>query len=248
VEETALNEGINPNALSLVAASMRAAVGDYAGLAQQLSGSNLVGLTMFGDVLDAAFDSASSSASSVMVLERADLNLLRRLAEYGPKLGGKHIAAPLVMTPDYIAGSLDTFPLELLEIEQRRATLIGRDCFADLEFSAEHVRLQCEREFKRVLIRLRQGLLAAAGSEAVLGDLRWDIGQHLLRTLTGLLWLKGKTEHRPRQQVLTESEKLIGEPLPGVRAAIFHRGEHDWVEFAALYNEVEKLAKVADEF
>jgi hypothetical protein len=161
-------------------------------------------------------------------------------------MGRKHIAAPFITTPDYIAESLDTFPLEFLEIHQRHATLCGTDHFESLELSLQHVRLQCEREFKRVLIRLRQGLLAAAGREAVLGHLRWDVGQHLVRTLSGLLWLKGKTKHMPRDQILAESEKVMGEPLTGLRAAILHRGEPDWVEFTALYNEVEKLAKVTD--
>jgi hypothetical protein len=241
-----VSDAIDPYALSQAAESMRPALREYAALVQQSAGSGLSGLTVYGEVLDAGFEPSRGAMASALVLERMDLNLLRHLAEQGPKLGRKHIAAPFITTPDYIKGSLDTFPLEFLEISQRHATLCGRDHFETLEFSPQYVRLQCEREFKRVLIRLRQGLLAAAGREAVLGHLRWDIGLHLLRTLAGLLWLKGLTKHLPREQILAESEKLLGSPLAGVRAAVLHHGEPDWVEFTALYNEVEKLAKVAD--
>jgi len=225
---------------------MQPAMRDYAALVERLAGAKLIGLTVFGAVLDADFNVAGGPADSVMVLEAMDLDLLRRLAEHGPKLGSRGIAAPLVMTPEYIARSLDTFPLELLEITQHRTTVLGRDCFEELEFDARHVRLQCERELKRVLIRLRQGLLAAAGREAVLGELREDVGRHLLRTLRGLLWLKGVRDFVPAGQVIGEAEKITGMTLGGVRKAVLFRGEHDWAEFTALYAEVEKLAGLAD--
>jgi len=246
-KEADVSNAIDEKALSQAAESMRSALREYSQLVQQIAGPALSGLTIFGDVLDAGFNPSHGAAASALVLERMDLNMLRGLAEHGPMLSRKHITAPFITTPDYIARSLDSFPLEFMEIHQRHATLCGRDHFAELEFSPQHVRLQCEREFKRVLIRLRQGLLAAAGREAVLGHLRWDISLHLLRTLSGVLWLKGETRHLPREQILAESEKLLGGPLAGVRAAILHRGEHDWAEFTALYNDVEKLAKVADE-
>jgi hypothetical protein len=237
---------MNEAAIEQVTESMRSAVRDYAVLVERLAGPKFIGLTVFGAVLDAGFDVARGPVDSVLVLEQTDLGLLRRLGEHGKRLGSKGIAAPLVMTPDYIAGSLDTFPLELLEIYQRRATVNGRDCFDGLEFAPQHVRLQCEREFKRVLIRLRQGVLAAAGREAVLGELRSDVGRHLLRTLRGLLWLKGIREFLAPGLVVTEAEKIAGASPGGIRNALLLHGEHDWAEYTALYSEVERLAGLAD--
>jgi hypothetical protein len=237
---------MNEAAIGQLATPMQPAVRDYTAFVEQLAGTKLIGLTVFGAVLDAGFDASRGPVDSVMVLEHTDLGLLRRLGEHGPRLGGKGIAAPLMMTPEYITSSIDTFPLELLEIQQRRATVSGRDCFERLEFAPQHVRLQCEREFKRVLIRLRQGVLAAAGREAVLGELRWDVGRHLLRTLRGMLWLKNLRSHAASEKVLAETEKLAGGPLAGVRNAVLLRGEHDWAEFTALYAEVERLAGLAD--
>ena len=230
-----------------VTPSMRSALQDYAKLLDDLAGDNLSGLTVFGAVLGPDFDPSRMAASSVVVLDQIDLGLLRRIAEHGPKLGHLHITAPLVMTRVYIASSLDSFPLELLEIHQRHVTLLGNAHFEHIEIQPEHLRLQCEREFKRILMRLRQGLLAAGSREDVLAELEVDIGQHLLRTLRGLLWLKGDKEPLPRDQVLAESEKLVGQPLPGVGAAVRTSGEHGWAEFQALYADVEKLASIADE-
>lgn len=235
------------NALSSAVPIMQTALRDYAALLQELAGDNLDGLTVFGPVLGPEFDVTRMTASSVMVLKRFDLALLRRLAEYGPKLGAKHITAPLVMTPEYIRSSFDSFPLELLEIHQQHATLLGADHFASVDIEADHLRLQCERECKRILMRLRQGLLAAGSHEEILSELELDIGQHLLRTLRGLLWLKGVKASLPPDQVIAESEKLVGQSLPGAAKAIHPHGDHGWAEFQALYADVEKLAAVADE-
>lgn len=226
---------------------MQPACAQYTALMQDLAGDNLAGLTAYGPVLDSDFDATRMTASSVLVLDQIDLSLLRRIAEHGPELGRKHLAAPVVMTPDYIRGSLDTFPLELLEIHQHHATLAGRDFFDDLTFQTEHVRLQCEREFKRILIRLRQGLLAASGRELAIEELELDIGQHILRTARGLLWLKGKADHASRDTVVSECERLVGDSLPGIRGALELYGEHGMRQFDALYHDVESLAQVADE-
>lgn len=233
--------------VSGVADFMRPAMRDYAGLIQNLAGDNLAGLTAYGPVLDPAFDTTRMAAASVMVLKEVDLQLLRSLAAEGSKLGAKNISAPVVMTPDYITGSADTFPLELLEIQQRYTTLIGEDYFAGLTFEPEHMRLQCEREFKRILIRLRQGLLAAAGREQEIEALELDIGQHLLRAARGLLWLKGEMQLLQRDAVVEACERLAGSALNGLRGALDLYGQHGMREFDALYNDVEQLAKVADE-
>ena len=233
--------------LSMVTPSMRTPLREYADLLASLCGDNLQGLTVFGAVLGEHFDPQRMTAGSVMVLREIDLGLLRRVAEYGPKLGSKRITAPLVMTPAYIASSLDSFPLELLEIHQRHLTLLGEDHFQAMEIVPDHLRLQCEREFKRILIRLRQGLLAAGTREEVLDELVLDVGQHLLRTLRGLLWLKGRKEPLARDRVLSETERMTGGALPGVRGAIESSGAQGWGQFQALYADVETLAAVADQ-
>ena len=81
----------------------------------------------------------------------------------------------------------------------------------------------------------------------VLDELVMDVGQHLLRTLRGLLWLKDQKEPLARDRVLAETERLTGGALPGVRGAIESSGAQGWEQFQALYADVEKLAAVADE-
>jgi hypothetical protein len=127
----------------------------------------------------------------VAVVRAVDVRGLARLSEMGIKLGKHRVEAPLIVTPQYVTASLDAFPLEFLEIQQVHHTVLGEDIFRELSFRDEDLRLQCEREFKRMLIRLRQGVLASQGKTGQLGALLDDLSGHAVRVLRGVLWCKG---------------------------------------------------------
>jgi hypothetical protein len=61
-----------------------------------------------------------------------DLKFLKFLAPLGKKFGRKRIAAPLIMTPEYIDTSLDVFPIEFFNIQQLHLTVYGDDIWLDL--------------------------------------------------------------------------------------------------------------------
>jgi hypothetical protein len=214
---------------------MRAAIEEY-----------VVGLTLFGAIAAGVFDRERQSAANVLMLGRTDLALLRRFAEYGPKLGAAGVAAPLVMTPAYLDASHDTFPLELLEIHQNHVTLWGDDPFADLALDPAHLRLQCERELKTMLIRMRQGLLAATGRERELEATMRDVANGLARTTRGMLWLHDDREARPVAQVIERLESTIGRQLHGMRRVADAGAALNWDVFEALYGDIETLGEVAD--
>ncbi|HWL93368.1 MAG TPA: hypothetical protein VNT79_07520 [Phycisphaerae bacterium] len=232
--------------LTHAAPALRAGLQHYATTLQRILESRLLGLTLYGPVLTREFDPAHMLATSVLVVEQVDLAVLRRIAEHGSTFGARGIAAPVVMTPEYIRESVDTFPLEMLEIHQMRRTLAGRDCFDAIALDAAHLRLQCEQELKRILIRMRQALLAAGTREDVLGEIEADIGIQLLRTLRGALWLHDKKQFVPREQVLAETERWLGSTLAGARSVILSPGGLGWPEFQAFYADVEKLAERTD--
>lgn len=238
--------GDEPLKLDRIAEPMREAIRRYAGLLRELAGDNARSLTLFGAIAAGTFDASRHTVRNVLLLERVDLNMLRRLAEQGVKIGKDRIRAPLIMTDAYIGASLDTFPLEFIEIQQMHVTVFGGDPFGDLKFADEHVRLQCERESKSLLIGLRQGLLAAAGREKALEAVEQDVSDALLRTLRGMLWLKGQKEARGAADVVREVEKVTGREMPGVRAAVAGTGPRGWTSFERLFRDVASLAELAD--
>ena len=216
-------------------AELQPAIRQFAELLQKLGSSNLKGLTLFGAIAAGAFDATRHTVRSVAVVEKVDLHMLRKLAEHGAKLGKAHLSAPLIMTPSYIDESRDTFPLELIEIHQNHITLSGTDYFKDLSFEDNHVRLQCERELKVISIGFVRGCWPRQGREKFLAELETSMAENLMRTLRGMLWLKGRKEAQPALEVIAEVENLTNRKLPGVRAALNPSADHSWEQFEALY-------------
>ncbi len=225
---------------------MRTPVREYAQRLQAACGDNLLGLTLYGPIVTAEFNVSRQSAQNLLVLQDVDLQLLRTIARDGNQFGRQHIAAPIVMTPQYINDSLDTFPLELIEIQLTHITILGTDHFDGLKFEDAHVRLQCERELKTQLIGMRQGLLAAAGREKLLGSLEVNSARKLLRTMQGLLWLKGQKDVRNEADIVAGTEELIDKQLPGIRVALDGSAEHGWQQYVDLYEDLEALRKKVD--
>ena len=232
--------------LERVIEPMRQPIQQYAEQIRALAGNNALALMLFGSIAAGIFDLKRHTVRNVLVLEEVDLEMLRQLAKEGTKLGKARISAPLIMTPGYIKASLDTFPLEFIEIHQCHITLFGHDHFETLSFNDTHVRLQCERELKTILIAMRQGLLAAAGREKLIGEMEIDVAERLVRTFRGLLWLKGEKEAKPAAQVISEVENITEQKLPGVRDALIVTGPHGWDLFRTLYEDVEAVGKIVD--
>lgn len=215
-------------------------------LLSDVLGPPLLSVTLFGEAVTGGFDRRLHSVRSVLVLNAVELAALRRLAEHGPRLGKAGMTAPIVVTLKYIQDSLDTFPLEWLEIQQQGVTVLGDDSFSGLSFEPAHVRLQCEGELKRILMGLRQALLAASGKERGVSIIERGAAEQLMRTLRGMLWLKGRREHLPSALVVDEVEKVVGGKLAGLRGAMDQTARHDWNEFDRLYADVELLMGKAD--
>ncbi len=226
--------------------AMRPKIVDYADLVLESRVADTGALVVFGAVLTDEFAAGRDLVRSILVVERVELEALRRLAGFGARLGKSGIAAPWVLTAKQIENSRDTFPLELIEIQQLHATLLGPERFAELTFEPTHVRLQCERELRRLLINMRQGLLRTAGRERLVPDLEREAVEALLRTLRGLLWLRGRREFLPTAAVLSEVERLTERSLGGVRRAVEHSSHAGWVQFDQLYEDVEVLGELAN--
>ena len=73
-----------------------------------------------------------------------------------------------------------------------------------------------------------------------------DVGEGLMRTLRGLLWLKGQKEAKPAGEVLSEVEKIADRKLTGVRTALDRSASHGWNEFEGLYRDVEALGEIVN--
>ncbi len=231
-----------------LATTSREPVRLFASLLQAIFGDELLSATVYGAaVLDPQeFAAAKGPVRTVVVVAKFALEKLRRLAGEGKRLLRQGIGAPMVLTPEFIADSCDTFPLELLEMQQQHVTVLGDDPLAALSFEAASVARQCERELKVILLGMHQRLLAVGGYERQLPALSSDSAEHFCRILAGMLWLKGRTGPMSRPQLVSAAEEVFGRKLAGVAAALDAKRYEEWATYRALYDDVAALGQMAD--
>lgn len=83
-----------------------------------------------------------------------DLFLILKNYNFSKELSLKH--PPFIFTKDELLDSLDTFPIELLDIKERGKLIYGEDVLKDLEIEDRFLRNQIERELKEKLINFRR--------------------------------------------------------------------------------------------
>jgi len=153
-------------------------------------GENLQSITVVGSSLTEDFRPGQSDINTVLVTSRQTLGSLNAIASLAKPMSRKKISPPLLMTPPYIERSLDVFGVEFLDFQLTHQTILGDDPFASLTFEKKDVRLQCERELKAMLIRLRQGYIAAAANKKLVRDILISTVKGLAPLLRAILWLK----------------------------------------------------------
>jgi hypothetical protein len=222
--------------------SIRGPVRELGELLDRLAGDNLRAIAVYGQAIAPGNPDPAGFVKSIVTMSGMDLLLLDQLRHSGRRFGRHRLQAPLIMTPRYIEESLDSFPLELLEIQQLHIMILGTDDFAMLQFEPGNVRLQAERELKRCLIHLRQGLLDSAGKDQPLGPLCQHALEHLFRVFRGMLWLKEVPCPVQPGPIVDTVERLTQIDLAGLRGAFGSQSRTDFVWFQRFYRDVERLS------
>jgi hypothetical protein len=78
---------------------------------------NIHSIHIVGSAVIPDYNEKVSDINSLVLLRDMDLRFLTFLAPLGKKYGRQRIAAPLVMTPEYVQTSLDAFPIEFLDFK-----------------------------------------------------------------------------------------------------------------------------------
>lgn len=200
-----MSENINELRLDGLAAYIRDSVKYFADNLISTIDENLKSITVVGSSLTNDFRPGHSDINTVLVLEDRIINSLKPIASLAKPMSRKKISAPLLMTPSYIERSLDVFGVEFLDFQLTHKTIFGNDPFADLNFNKEDVRLQCERELKATLIRLRQGYIAAAANRKLVRDILISTAKGLAPLIRAMLWLKDAERSSSAEQTFNKA-------------------------------------------
>jgi len=171
---------------------------------------NIHSIHLTGSVLTPDYDPKHSDVNSVMVFSQMNISAIEDLAPLGKKYGKKSIAAPLIMTPDYIQQSLDVFPIEFLDIQLLHYTWMGEDIFKDIRINPPDLRRQCERELKVRLIGLRQNYISSTGNRKILAKAFISAFSGYIPLFRGIIMLYGKKPPLTNSEVLSVVEETTG--------------------------------------
>ncbi len=163
-----------------------------------------------GSAITEDFIAKTSDINSIFVLKEMDLKFLELLAPLGKKYGKHKVAAPLIMTNEYIKNSLDVFPIEFINFKLIHTTVFGEDILESIEISRMDMRHQCERELKTKLIWLRQGYISSMGNTKMLTDGFVNSITGYIPLFRGVIMLLGKEMPIRQGDVITALAEASG--------------------------------------
>ena len=179
---------------------------------------------------------------------------LARCASSVKKWRKELITTPLFLDPGYIQKSLDTFPLEFLDMSSSYHVIHGDDVLEDLDFKMVDVRNQCERELKGKLLHLRAEYLNLRSNKKGLMDLA---GRSLITfrfVFAGALFLKDIEIPKDTGTLLsdiTEAYELDASLFKKLRTMAKGEIKVDETEADELFDlyveELDKLSHAIDE-
>lgn len=186
-----MNEEVMKNA-ELVAADYKAAFGDA-----------LVSLILYGSGVTREYDPKKSDLNFLVVLSEEGMEQLHLAHELVAKWRKTKVSTPLFLTRAYIESSLDTFPIEFLNIKRNHKLIWGEDVLEGIFFKKEFIRMQCEREIKGKLLLLRERYVETRGKPKILKELISASVPTFIFVFKGLLYLLDKEIPETRQDTVT---------------------------------------------
>ncbi len=207
-----------------------------------------------GTAITDDFNPKISDLNSILTLKEMDLKILGFIAPLGKKYRKHGVAAPLIMTPEYMKTSLDVFPLEFLNFKLIHATVLGEDLLENIEINMKDLRHQCERELKTKLIALRQSYISSLGNGKMLTQSLVDSISGYISLFRGIIVLLGKEPPVTQDLVI---KTLAG--VSGINTGAFnsilmekykkinlHQKDLPAI-FEEYYTATEKLGRIVDE-
>jgi hypothetical protein len=179
-------------------------VADY----RSVFGADLVGIFLYGSAAGHEYRPGKSDINFGVVLKDNSIARLHECLLIHKKWRSYPVATPFYLTKAYINASLDTFPVEFLDIKSLYRTIYGEDVIADLQIRREYLRLQCERELKGIALHLRKAYIETGGRpQNLLGLLALSF-KRLLPIFKAVLMLHDMPIPKNRSEIVLSVETI----------------------------------------
>jgi len=172
-------------------------------------GDDLTAIILYGSAAGADYTPGKSDINLLIVLTDRGIGQLRKAIEPVSRWRKRNVATPLFMTKAYLDSSLDSYPVEFLNMRENHRTIFGEDVLAELTFDPKYLRLQIERELKGKLLLLRSGFLETEGMPKQIRSLIGVSLNAFVAAFKALLYLKGRDIPQSRRDVIETAAELL---------------------------------------
>jgi predicted nucleotidyltransferase len=175
---------------------------------RNLFGDDLVSVVMYGSAVTHEYRPGISDINTVVVLKDYSIEHIQKCLKTGKKWTRRKVAVPFFMTKEFIVSSLDSYPVEFLDIQLNYRVLHGEDVFTQLDIKRDDLRLQCERELRGISIHLRKEYVQCEGNQDTLSHLLRASMKKLLPVFKAMLRLNNKPVPHMKNDVIMAIEDL----------------------------------------
>lgn len=181
-------------------------IGDYL----KVFGDGLIGAVLYGSAASHEYSPGKSDINFALLLKDNSISRLRSCVEIQKKWSRKNVSVPLFLTREYIMSSLDTFPVEFLDMRSCYRLLYGEDILSTIEIEKGYLRLQCERELKGVMLHLRTEFIRAGNRAGSLRKLLSFSMRKLIPLFKAILVLKDHKIPSTKSEIISAVEDIFG--------------------------------------
>jgi len=171
---------------------------------------DLKSIALYGSGARGDYVPKKSDLNFLIVLTEAAMDRLRKAFPLIRKWRKRRVNIPLFLTEEYITSSLDSFPVEFLNLRQGHVLVYGKDVLEGLSFGKKSIRLQCERELKGKLLLLREAYLDSEGKTGGLGQVSSASLTAFLSLFRALLFLRDREIPRHNDELISTTAREIG--------------------------------------
>jgi hypothetical protein len=219
---------------------------------QSLYGND-VSIILYGSAATEEYQVKKSDINLLVVLPDESMENLDAAQKLVSRWNRQKIL-PLFMNRAYITNSLDSFPIEFLNMQSVYRVLTGEDVLASLPIQKKDLRLQCERELKGKLMQLRQGFIQSGGRKKRLERLINQSVVTFVAIFRGLLYLKSESIPANKFQVILnacesfdEIDRSLFETLLALKRGDIKKSKLELITLIKLYiHSIEKLCSTVD--
>ncbi len=174
---------------------------DFAQGLKDIYDEELISAILYGSAASGEFVDTHSNLNLLVILKNTGLEDLKKSSKI---IRSFNMISALFLTEDYIASSIDIFPIEFLDMQENYFVIYGKDILKNIHIDIRNLRFQCEQELKVKLLKLKQAYLTISSDIPALRKLLFMSFTSVLHIVRNVLRLEGKTPPYLKNELLKE--------------------------------------------